>query len=297
LDAEILLAHAWGRDRAALYRDLYDPPPPDVILRFLNLVRCRRTRVPVAYLVGVREFGDLLLRVGPGVLVPRPETELLVETVVAWLGSSPAISPPAFSPPADSTTGARPPPRTSRSEIPRPRVLDIGCGSGNISISIARAMDGARVVGADVSEMALQYAIENRAAAGVSDRVDLMRFDVVRGPDAIRSRSFDVVVSNPPYVSRPASGFDGELAHEPELALSGGSGPFPAIYEAIAALAARILAEGGLLAVEVGEGQADVVAEIFGRRFEQTARRLDLAGIERVVTASGVIARGFEETA
>lgn len=278
LDAEVLLAFAWGSDRAGLYRRLYEVPPRAVYGRFLDLVRRRRRRAPVAYLTGTRDFGEVTLRVGPGVLVPRPETELLVECVADWLGTA--------RPAERSASAARDP---LGHGAPRARVLDVGCGSGNIPISIARAVEGVLIVGADVSAVALEYTLANCIACGVQDRIPLVRFDVFGSRDAVRPGTLDVIVSNPPYVERPDEGFSGELAHEPDLALCGHSGPFPAIYEALAVLAERALVEDGMIAVEVGAGQANVVAALFARRFRHVERRLDLAGIERVVIATGKV--------
>lgn len=263
LDADLLLGHVLAAPRVALYRDPDRRVDRAAAARFQRMVRRRRSRVPTAYLLGERGFLDLVLEVGPGVLVPRPETELLVETALALVGDGAA----------DPALG----------RVRPLRVLDVGCGSGNVALGIARGLPGARVVGVDVSAPALGYASSNVAKWDPGGRVRLLQLDAASLARAFRPGVFDLVVSNPPYVDRPPRGFGGELAHEPADALCGRSGPFPAIYDVLVGAASTLLAPGGALVVEVGQGQADVVRARFAAALEGIGARRDLAGIERVV--------------
>lgn len=225
-----------------------------------KLVLRRTAGEPVQYLIGRAWFRDLILEVGPGVLVPRPETELLAGEVLLWLGSKRPAGVAA-------------------------RVLEIGTGTGCIALAVATETEMAHVVATELSMDALGYARRNRDRIGTG-RVDLLASDLFA---ALRQGPrFDVVVSNPPYIDRSESEqLPREVRdHEPEAALfSPGSGT--ALLSAIIASAPHFLVPGGLLALEIGELQADNVRGQIEKTGSYGPARtvLDLAGKTRLVLA------------
>lgn len=257
LDAELLLACALGVERLRLYLDFDKPVLDEERARFRALVRRRgEERVPVAYLTGVREFWSLPLAVTPDVLIPRPDTETLVEAVVA----------------------RRPERDAARS------VLDLGTGSGAIALALAKEWRAAQVTATDLSDAALAVARKNAEALGLADRV---RFASGDGFAPVAGERFDVIVSNPPYVPEAeAAGLAPELRHEPALALfapGDGSG----LLRRIAAEAPAHLAKGGLLALELAPARAgDVTQCLREAGFEAVAEHRDLAGRVRAVSAT-----------
>jgi release factor glutamine methyltransferase len=245
VDAEWLLAHALGVSRTELYAD-GDEAPADRERLYRELVARRATREPLAYVLGEWGFRRLTLSVDPRVLIPRPETEVLVERCLELIA-----------------------------DLAEPRVLDVGVGSGAIALAIADEHPGASVVATDSSADALAVATENSARTGL--RVELVEgglFARLEGP-------FDLVVSNPPYV---APGEIAALApevgeHEPRAALieSGAT-------TAIAEQALDRLVSGGSLAFEVADGKAPAVADLLRELgYERVTIGKDLAGRERVV--------------
>lgn len=247
-----------GVDRAGLIRGLEDQLEPEARRDFLRLLRKRRDRVPVSYLTGRRAFHELILEVGPGVLVPRPETELLVEAALERLSS---CSQP-------------------------PLVLDVGTGSGNVALAIAQQAGEARVVAIDLSPAALSFASRNVRKYRLGRRVQLVQADLASLHQAARPSCFDLIVSNPPYVDEQVTPLADELKHEPALALVGECGPFPRVYQMLVRAAGVLLRPGGSLMMEVGIHQAGVVRELIETNgaFDQSLVLRDLAGIERVVT-------------
>ena len=263
LDAEHLLAHTLGTTRLQLYLEHERPLTPDELGAFKPLLLRRAAREPLQYILGRASFRELELAVDPRVLVPRPETEVLVDEVLAWTKAREI---------AGGGEGLT--------------ALDVGTGSGCIALSLAHEGPFARVVATDVSGDALDVARGNAEAAGLADRVEL-RAGTLFEPLAPDER-FHVVVSNPPYV---AAGEAGEL--EPEVAQWEPGGALYAgeagmdVLDALVAGVARHLEPGGLLALEVGLGQAEAVAG--GIRaaggFDAPRIRRDLAGRQRIVLA------------
>ncbi|MGH0031547.1 MAG: peptide chain release factor N(5)-glutamine methyltransferase [Myxococcota bacterium] len=256
LDAECLLAHALGSDRLRLYLDFEKPVLPDERAVYRELVRRRATdRVPVAQLVGEKEFWSLALRVTPDVLVPRPETETLVAAVLEAL---PDPAAPA-------------------------RVLELGTGSGAIALALAKERPAAVITATDVSAEALKLAQENAETHGVAERIRFLEGD---GVEPVRGKTFDVLVSNPPYVAeKDRERLPPELAHEPPGALFAGPDGLDVLRRFVAD-APALLAPGGRLALEHGEDQSDAVADLCRRAgFGQVVTRRDLGGRLRVVTA------------
>lgn len=250
LDAEVLLAHALGIDRVRLYVEYERPLSEAELARFRELVRRRAAREPVACIRGFKEFWSLTFEVNPAVLIPRPETELLVEEAL----------------------------RIARGLV-APRVVDVGTGSGAVAVVLAREL-GRPVMATDSSPAALEVARRN--AAQHAAQVELLLADLL---SPFREGAFDLVVSNPPYV--PSGEFataPPELSFEPRSALDGGADGLD-IVRALVQQAARVLAPGGWLLVEVGMGQAPEAAALMeAAGFAEVGRVRDLAGIERVVT-------------
>lgn len=259
LDVELLLGKVLGLDRVGLLIDADRPLDKAELAAYKALHQRRRAGEPVAYLLGVREFYGRPFRVDPRVLIPRPDTEILVEVALA---------------------------RTKHIALSA-RVLDLCTGSGCVAVSLARERPTTRVLGADISEGALAVARENALRLGAVN-AGFVRSDLYAGvpPGLV----FDLITANPPYIP------DGDIAslqvdirnHEPHLALAGGKDGLDFTRRIVAEAPAR-LARGGVLAVEVEAGKAGEVAELFGAAgFTDVAKTLDYGGHERVV--SGVLA-------
>jgi release factor glutamine methyltransferase len=250
VDAQVLLAHALRRDRAWLAAHRDDALSREDADTFFALAKRRREGEPVAYLTGVREFWGLSLAVTPDVLIPRPETETLVELSLSWLPAEGAL-----------------------------RVLDLGTGSGAIALALARERPQCAVVATDTSAAALDLARANaeRLAIGCEFVQSDWYADVGSAP-------FDVIVSNPPYVAAGDPHLtEGDVRFEPPHALVAGDDGLHALRTIVAGAPAR-LAPNGALIVEHGYNQSEVVQELFrAAGFAQMTSRRDLAGIPRVV--------------
>ena len=250
LDAEVLLANCLERPRSFLLTHGGEALSPATRERFAQSVARRQRGEPVAYIVGRREFWSLELEVDPRVLVPRPETELLVEFALGVL-------------PTDQHA----------------KVLDLGTGSGAVALAIAHERPDTRVIATDASPHAITLACRN------AERLELgnVSFQVGDWYDPVGAMHFDLIVSNPPYIAAddPALASP-DLAAEPRAALVPGPGGLEAI-ERIAARACEHLRPGAWLAVEHGATQARAVAALFSAAGLSTIRSLkDLAGRERV---------------
>jgi release factor glutamine methyltransferase len=258
-DAEVLLAHALGTTRAGLVVAARRAFPVAARASLEALVSRRAAREPLHYLVGEREFWSLPLAVDRRVLIPRPETELVVETALR-------VAP-----------GAR-------------RILDVGTGSGAVAAALARELPGARVWASDLDGGALCVARANLARH--APRVGLVRGDVLA---PFRAGAFDLVVSNPPYVAdEELLALAPEVReHEPRVALAAGPDGL-AVLRALAVQAPGVLAPGGWLVVEMGVGQAAAMAKCVVRdaRYGQIRMVRDPAGTVRVLAAE---CRGGEE--
>jgi release factor glutamine methyltransferase len=248
VDAEWLLAEALRVSRSELQADGTRDLSPEVTGAFRRAIARRAAREPLAYILGAWGFRRLELRVDSRVLVPRPETEVLVERSLALLAGT-----------------------------DRPRVLDIGVGSGAVALAIADEHPGAHVVATDRSAGALAVAEENRARVGLDGRVELVEGELFAGVAGL----FDLVVSNPPYVD-PAEldTLDPEVRdYEPREALVA-----TGVTEAIVAGAPEVLAAGGALALEVADGKAaEFAAALDKSGYLEVTVTPDLAGRERIV--------------
>lgn len=253
LDAEVLLRHLLGVDRTGLFLRLPEPLAESTRQAFAELVERRRAGEPVAYLTGAREFMGLPFAVGPGVLVPRPETEILVEWAVDWLASRSTMT-----------------------------VVDVGTGSGAIALAVASLSTGKghRIIACDRSPDALRYAAENRERLGLNNVVDFVTGDLLtwcRVP-------VDLVLANLPYLRPEQRASNPALWAEPVEALVSGAAGLDAIERLIGDLP-RLLAPGGAVAFELDPSQVKAVVSRLHSALpdvESTVLR-DLAGLERVV--------------
>jgi release factor glutamine methyltransferase len=270
LDAELLLCSVLGCDRVKLYMDMPRPLSRDELDAARSLVQRRRKREPVAYILGEREFYKHTFEVTSAVLIPRPETELVVDRALE------ALPKGALNDAADFVAASGEP----------ARVLDLCTGSGAIAITLAAERPLLQVDATDISDAALAVAKRNAARTGVAERVELMHGDLFA--PLPRERRYAVITANPPYITeadykRLAPEI---LQHEPSLALLAGADGF-SVLRRICAEASEWLAPNGLLAMELGAGQAPAVMDMLHatQRFTDIAAHRDLAGIERVVEA------------
>ena len=255
LNAELLVSHVLGLPRMRLYIEFERPVSEAELGALRELVRRRGRREPVQHILGFTDFCGLRLKTDRRALIPRPETELLVETIVARCAAAPA------------------------------RILDLGTGCGAIALALARAIPGARVTAVDASPEALLLAAENAEATGLAARVTFVESDwFERLPPG---ESYDLIVSNPPYLSfeETAAAAPEVRDHEPARALAAADGGFADI-EKIVAGAAGALALGGLLALETGIGHRGRLAAALERAgFARTEPIGDLAGRDRFFLA------------
>jgi release factor glutamine methyltransferase len=254
-DADLLARHALGGvDRGQLIARQRDEAPPGFAAAFDLLVARRAAREPAAYILGRREFWHLDFEVTPDTLIPRPDTELIVEETL------------------------------SRCPSGVTRLADVCTGSGCLAVSLARALPRARIVATDLSAAALAVAARNAATHGVTDRLTFTQADLLEGIDG----PFDVVVSNPPYVaSADVDAAQPEVRdYEPRLALDGGVDGLDLVRRLVPQVAAR-LTPGGWCLIEFGFGQADGVRAVIAAepRLVLDTIRHDYAGIPRTAIA------------
>lgn len=256
VSAEILLGHILNLSRSELLLNPHQEVDADRINEFETAIFRREKREPLQYLVGYVDFYNVRIKCDRRALIPRPETEILVEIVLEKLKG------------AES-----------------PRILDIGTGSGNIAITLAKNIPHGSVTGIDISEDALELAEENAAENDVQDRIQFAKGDILN-KDLVESLGlFDCVVANPPYVGEHEKDkLQPEVVeYEPAEALFSPGDPLR-FFMAIIESAPMILDRKGLLAFETGLGQVDRVKAAMSGRFDEIHSYKDLAGIERVVT-------------
>jgi release factor glutamine methyltransferase len=254
-DAEWLLGGVLGLGRTALYIERARPVPPTEADRFRAFIERRAAHEPLQYLLGFEDFRGLRLRVTPDVLVPRPETEGLVEWALALVR-----------------------------RWPRAAVADVGTGSGAIACALAAEHPGAHVVAVDVSPRALAVAADNAARLGLSARVRCLEGDAL-APVRALGASFDLVIANPPYLPTailPRLPVE-VTRYEPALALDGGADGM-ALSRRIVRDAGPVLRPGGWLLMEIGEEQAGPLASAMAAEgFTEIESRRDLRHVERYI--------------
>src|SRR5579864_9499635 len=284
LAAELLLMHTLGRDRAWIYAHPEQELDAPARQQYFSLIACRASGVPTQHLTGHQEFWGLDFEVTPDVLIPRPETEHVIEVALERLGVS-----------SEAGTSRR------KEEF---RIADVGTGSGCIVIALAHELTAAKIIATDISAAALEVARRNAARHGVEARIDFIECNlmdalqrqsqgsthassVFGGISASESFHFDLIASNPPYVGRK------EIAtlprevreHEPAIALFGGENGTE-IYAPLIAQAAKLLKPAGILVLELGHDSAEHVSRLLdGPEWTSAAISDDLAGISRVASA------------
>jgi len=277
LAAELLLQHALGCDRAWLYAHPEEEVTESAAENFFRMVERRAAGTPTQYLTGKQEFWGIEFTVGPGVLIPRPETEHVVEVALERL--KPKTQP------QKSDLSLR------RERVGRPlRIVDACTGSGCLAVALAQEAPQARIWATDISRAALAIGWHNVVRYDLEARIELIEASLLTpfllGGEAENAVPFDLIVSNPPYVAQ--ADFDGlarELReHEPREALLAGETGLE-VFRPLIRQAEKVLAPSGALVLEVGAGQASEVRSMFGLGWTDISIANDLAGIQRVVSA------------
>src|ERR1700683_4357921 len=268
LAAELLLMRAMQRDRAWLYAHAESALDTAEEREFLAFIEQRAAGMPTQYLTGCQEFWGIEFEVGPGFLIPRPETEHLIEVTLERLGSALRLAP-----------------RPALRNEPL-RIADVGTGSGCIAVALAMEFPAASIVATDNSSDALEIARRNAAKHGVERRINFLQANLIEGAGA--SSEFHAVVSNPPYIPQDeAAALPREVRdHEPAGALFGGPDGLGA-YRDLIAQAAVSLKSGGLLVLELGHDSCRAVRELLdgSQQWQAVQVTNDLAGIPRVISA------------
>jgi release factor glutamine methyltransferase len=252
LDSELLMAEALHIDRDRL---ILSPPDRQVPKRFWDMLERRKEGEPVAYITGRRAFWNIELHVGPGVLVPRPDSEVLVASAIEYFGAS---------------------------DGPK-RILDLGTGPGTLLLAALDVWPNATGLGVDVSRQALAYASANARRLGFEGRVKLVQGNWAEG----LVEKFDLILCNPPYIAEDADLGPGVREFEPDEALFAGHEGLDA-YRALAPQLTRILDKVGLAAIEIGFDQGRAVTTLLARGGLRAGLAQDLAGRDRAVLLTWV---------
>jgi protein-(glutamine-N5) methyltransferase, release factor-specific len=259
LDAEVLLSAVLGRDRMYLYVHFDEPLEAEELARFRAYVKDRAAHMPLAYVLGTREFMGLDFRVMRDTLIPRPDTEVLVECAVDFLRTR-------------ASAGA--------GDL---CIADIGTGTGAIALSVLHYTEGTHADAVDISSAAAAVARENAERLGLAERIDVHVGDLAA---PLMGRMYDMILSNPPYIPTADIGtlMPEVRSYEPHLALDGGADGLD-FYRRLMVNIPAMLRDGGAIAVEVGIGEAHDVAALMEThpRIVRTETMRDLGGIERVV--------------
>ncbi|HIX84443.1 MAG TPA: peptide chain release factor N(5)-glutamine methyltransferase [Candidatus Megamonas gallistercoris] len=258
LDAEVLLSHVLGQERIYLYVHFDEPMEQAELGKFREYVKKRAQHVPVAYIIGEKEFMGLPFKVTPDTLIPRPDTEILVENVLANLAEDETV-----------------------------QIVDIGTGSGAIILSLLANLPKARGKTVDIAVKAVEVAKENAVRLQVADRCEFLVGDLFA---PLQDSKFDVIVSNPPYIpQKDIATLEADVrAYEPVSALTDG-GDGLSYYRRLLAEGKRYLKENGFIALEIGIHQAQAVKRIaLDNGWRNIKIIKDYAGIDRVVLAWNV---------
>ena len=288
LDAACLMEAASGIPRWRFISEPERPVPHGASDLLESMLSRREAREPVAYILGVKEFWSLSLSICPEILIPRPETETLVEAVLEKISFEFRVPSSEFEVASIRLTAGsvNAKPETRNPEL---RILDLGTGCGAIALALAMEIPRASIHALDHSAVALRIARRNAGALGLTGRVHCLQGDLFEPLRMIQGwRGFDLIVSNPPYIPSGAlAALPPEIAaYEPREALDGGSDGLD-YHRRIIEVAPGYLSEEGWLALEVGDGQASAVVGLFRRAeaFGRAEVKRDLAGRDRVVLA------------
>jgi len=272
LAAELLLLHVLGRDRAWLYAHPEEPINTQELEKFLSLISRRANGEPTQHLTGKQEFWSLEFEVTPDVLIPRPETEHIIEVALDRLALR------------ELRAG-----RAQKTNGEGFLIADIGTGSGCLAIALAKELPAAAIYAADISPAALAVARRNAVRHGLENRIRFFESDLSRSLDAdgAKASAFDLIVSNPPYIpKRDAHTLAREVRdHEPAIALYGGEEGYE-LYAGLIALAERHLKSGGIFVAELGHDSLPAVQPLLdAHQWTAVGVSNDLAGIPRVIAA------------
>ena len=258
LDAEVLLAHLLNKDRIQLYVS-FDLPLQKIELdQYRQMIYKRAHNIPVAYLTGNKEFMSLDFNINENVLIPRPETEQLVESIIEYCENN---------------------------NIIEPNIVDVGTGSGVIAVSLAYYLKKSRILGIDISKKALELAKSNIKKYEIDDRVKVVRGDILTPLIKVNKNNVDIVISNPPYIrSDEIEKLSEEVKKEPKLALNGGNDGLK-YYKQIIPQSEKVLKKGGLLALEIGFDQDNEIIDIFDSNWENVEVKKDYADHKRMIFA------------
>ncbi|MFW6386747.1 MAG: peptide chain release factor N(5)-glutamine methyltransferase [Bacillota bacterium] len=258
LDAEVLLADLLDMERIKLYVNFDYPLTGEELAGYRGRVRKRAEHVPVAYITGHKEFMSLDFYVDGNVLIPRPETELLVEEVINCC---------------------------KELELAEPNIIDVGTGSGAIMVSLGSSLQEARIVGIDSSASALDVARENIKRHGLGDRLKVIKGDLLLPFIKRGKNNVDIVVSNPPYIaSDEMDELPPEVLQEPAEALDGGEQGLE-YYAKLISQAQKVLRPGGILCLEIGCNQGKEVRKMLKDGWKQVVIKQDYSGLDRLVRA------------
>ena len=255
INAESLLASVLNCKRLDLYLAYDKPIIENELIVYRNFIKRRGNFEPLQYITGSVEFYGLIFKVNPSVLIPRPETELLVETILDTYKSNDNL-----------------------------KILDIGSGSGNIAISIAYHLPDSKIIATDISTESLQLAIENAKLNSVEERIQFLQHDILTGSIS-NLNEFDIVVSNPPYVSeKDYISLQNEIIKfEPKIAVSDFDDGYK-FYKAIASKSSQLLKKKGRLFFELSGGQRNVVEKIMTENnLSDITVKKDYSNIERII--------------
>jgi release factor glutamine methyltransferase len=272
LAAELLLLHVLGRDRAWLYAHPEEPIGSQELDTFLSLIARRANGEPTQHLTGKQEFWSLEFEVTPDVLIPRPETEHVIEVALDRLALR------------ELRAG-----RAQKTNGEGFLIADIGTGSGCLAIALAKELPAATLYATDISPAALAVARRNAVRHGVANCIHFLESDLSRplAADGAKESAFDLIVSNPPYIpARDANTLGREVRdHEPAIALYGGEEGYE-LYAGLSALAERHLKPGGIFVAELGHDSLPAVQPLLDvRQWTAVGVSNDLAGIPRVIAA------------
>ncbi|ADQ13865.1 peptide chain release factor N(5)-glutamine methyltransferase [Halanaerobium hydrogeniformans] len=258
LDAEVLMAELLDMERINLYVKYDYPLKEKEIKNYREMVKKRAKRIPLAYITGKKEFMSLEFDLSEAVLIPRPDTENLVEEVISYCREN---------------------------ELEKPQIIDVGCGSGAISVSLGYYLEDARVVGSDISKAALKIARHNLKKFELEERVSVVQSDLLREFIKRDIAEIDIVVSNPPYISeKEMAELAPEVKKEPRTALEAGKKGLD-FYKKLIPQAEKVLKKEGMLFLEIGSRQAEAVLDIFDENWSELEIIKDYADHDRIVSA------------
>lgn len=258
LDAEVLMADLLDMERIKLYVNYDYPLKSSEIDEYRERIKKRAKRVPVAYIIEKKEFMSLEFKIKEGVLIPRPDTENLVEAVIDYC---------------------------QEEKINEPQIIDVGTGSGAVAVSLAHYIEGAKVVGVDIDPLALKVARFNMEKHELSERMNILKSDLLSEFIKRDINGIDIIVSNPPYISKAEmEELPPEVKKEPKLALEAGEDGLD-YYRSLIPQAEKILKDKGKLFLEIGYQQAESVEELLSENWSDIKVEKDLAENDRVVSA------------